>query len=99
MLADNTASLDATNKQRCLGKLRLSRAVGTYLEVAGQRTNYRPNCKLFTCQLVLVAAAQVLQDFHPGGKSVCVGRGACPLGPSPPGSCGPAFRPQAHHSQ
>ena len=28
----------------------------------------RPNCKLFTCQLVLVAAAPVLQDFQPGEK-------------------------------
>ena len=35
-----------------------------------------PNCKLFTCQLVIVAAAPVLQDFHPDEKvCVCVGGG------------------------
>ena len=28
----------------------------------------RPNCKLFTYQLVLVAAAPVLQDFHTDEK-------------------------------
>ena len=39
----------------------------------------RPNCKLFTCQLVLVAAAPVLQDFHPGEKT---GGGGCPPVPT-----------------
>ena len=50
-------------------------------------TRPRPNCKLFTCQLVLVAAAPGLQDFHPGEK---VGWGGGD-GPLPPGSYGPAF--------
>ena len=54
------------------------RAVGTYLEVGGGASVLtRPNCKLFTCQLVLVAAAPVLQDFHPGEK---VGGGGGPHG-------------------
>ena len=41
---------------------------------------YRPNCKQFTCQLVLVAAAPVHQDFHPGEKG---GGGTRPCPPTP----------------
>ena len=50
------------------------------------------NCKLFTCQLVLVAAAPVLQYFHPGEKvcvCVCVCGGGGGMASLPPGSYGP----------
>ena len=46
----------------------MDRTVGTYLEVGGGNVATRPNCKLLTCQLILVAAAPVLQDFYPGEK-------------------------------
>ena len=53
------------------------------LEVGGgNNVPTMPNCKLFTCQLALVAAAPVLQEFHPGEKW---GGAPCP----PPGSYGP----------